>query len=233
MELPKTAAEVIYTLNDEFAYIKENYLRIRENIERAGGARFMAVTKTVPPEKVNYSLSLGIDLIGENRVQEYLSKEQDYSPVKMHFIGHLQTNKVKYIIGRAEMIQSVDSIPLAREIARLSGKAGIVTDILLEVNIGAEESKSGFSPEETDSAAAEISEMSGLKVRGLMTIPPPERPSYYFGQMKKLFDDLSPKPYFDADILSMGMSADYETAIKCGSNLVRIGSALYGARPKK
>lgn len=217
-------------MNDEFEFIRENYLRIAEAVDKAGGARIMAVTKTVPPERVNFALSLGIDLIGENRVQEYLSKKDEYSPVEMHIIGHLQSNKVKYIIDDAAMIQSADTVSIAEEISRQAVKHGRVMDILCEVNIGGEESKSGFSPDGLEENLSRIGELTGVRIKGLMAIPPPIDSVRYFERMKALYDSLSGRKDMDMEILSMGMSGDYEAAIKCGSNLVRIGSALFGQR---
>lgn len=228
---------VMFTLNDEFKIIRENYLRITERLaaaaEKSGThPRLMAVTKTVPPERVNFAIELGIGLIGENRVQEYLSKKDSYKPAEMHMIGHLQSNKVKYIIEDASMIESVDSVRLAVEISRLAQSHGRVMDILCEVNIGGEESKSGF-PADTAAlreALCEIGELRGVRVKGLMTIPPPSDGTVYFERMKRLYDELADTPGTDMTVLSMGMSADYESAVLCGSNLVRIGSGLFGQR---
>lgn len=198
--------------------------------------KILAATKTVSADFINYAIGKGINYIGENRVQEFLSKENDLdTSAHRHFIGHLQTNKVKDIVGRVELIQSVHSLKLAREIGKESVKRGIVTDILVEVNIGGEESKSGFSPEETEKAVGEISEIQGVRVCGLMTIPPicenSEENHEYFIKMYKLFVEISSKKiYNNIEILSMGMSDDYETAIECGANMVRIGTALFGRR---
>ncbi len=227
----------MFKLNDGFDLIRDNYLRITERLEAAAQktgirAKLMAVTKTVEPEKVNYAIELGIDLIGENRVQEYLSKKESYLPVQMHIIGHLQSNKIKYIIEDAAMIESVDSVRLAGEISRQAAAHGRVMDILCEVNIGGEESKSGFSPDKAQlrEAISRIAELDGVRVKGLMTIPPPGDSRKYFTQVKDLYDDLSDIRGTDMQVLSMGMSADYEEAVLCGANLVRIGSGLFGAR---
>lgn len=198
--------------------------------------KILAATKTVPADFINYAIGKGINHIGENRVQEFLSKENDVNPsAHRHFIGHLQTNKVKDIVGKVELIQSVHSIKLAREIGKVSTKKGIVTDVLIEVNIGGEESKSGFAPEQTEAAVQEISEIEGVRVCGLMTIPPicenNEKNREYFTKMYKLFVEISSKRiYNNIKMLSMGMSDDYETAIECGANMVRIGTALFGRR---
>ena len=197
----------------------------------------LAATKTVSPELINYSISKGIQYIGENRVQEFLSKEDKLLPdAHRHFIGHLQTNKAKDIVGRVEMIESVHSLKLASLIGKLSCEKGTTTDILLEVNIGREENKSGFLREELDEAIEKISGIEGIKFKGLMAIPPIcEKKSEiiaYFEEMYKLFIDNRHKKIDNVSMeyLSMGMSGDFEEAIKCGSNIVRIGSALYGQR---
>ena len=193
----------------------------------------MAVTKTVPPEKVNYAVSLGIDLLGENRVQEYLSKKDSYfSSAQVHMIGNLQTNKVKYIINDVDMIQSVDSLKLASEINRLAEKNNKTMDVLIEVNIGGEESKSGVHADGLYTLIEEVSAFKNISVRGLMAIPPIGSNEEIFDRMNALFLGVKEKGFdgVSMDILSMGMSGDYETAIKHGSNLVRIGTKLFGAR---
>ncbi|WP_124098633.1 YggS family pyridoxal phosphate-dependent enzyme [Ruminococcus sp. Marseille-P6503] len=223
----------------EFQYILENYRQICYNVGNAaakygsGSVKIMAVTKTVPPEKVNYAVSLGIDLLGENRVQEYLSKKDSYDKsARVHMIGHLQTNKVKYVINNVDMIQSVDSVKLANEINRLAEKNKKTMDILIEVNIGGEESKSGVPADRVYSLIEEISAMKSISVKGLMAVPPIGSGDEAFDKMNLLFQGVKEKrfPGVSMDILSMGMSGDYETAIKHGSNLVRIGTKLFGAR---
>lgn len=231
-------------MGTEYKYISENYKRICAEIEEAkvryrkpdDRTDIMAVTKTVPPEAVNFAVSCGIRLLGENRVQEYESKKAFYDPsAEVHFIGHLQTNKVKYIVGEMKLIHSVDSIKLASEINRQAAKKGIQQEVLAEVNIGGEESKSGISPEMLPELLHEMSEMRNIRVKGLMTIPPPGDNEKFLCGMQKLFLDISSKNMdnIDMDILSMGMSGDYAAAIKYGSNLVRIGTALFGARNYK
>ena len=200
--------------------------------------RFMAVTKTVEPVFINHALSCGIDLIGENKVQEFLEKKDSLKldGVEKHLIGHLQTNKVKKIVGEVDMIESVDSVKLAAEIGKESVKKGITTDILIEVNVGNEESKTGLKYEQAESVVDQIAEIQGVRIRGLMTIPPicenKVELSEFFINMRKLFIDISTKKRDNIrmDILSMGMSGDYSLAIECGSNLVRVGSAIFGAR---
>ena len=220
-----------------FSYIDENLGRIRENIANAcelsgrkpESVRLMAVTKTVAPEIVNYAIAQGIDLLGENRVQEYLSKKDIYdNSAEEHIIGHLQTNKVKYIINDVSMIQSVDSVKLLSEISRLAVKNGRTMDILCEVNIGGEESKSGVSPDELRELLGQAVQTEGVRLRGLMTIPPPSDSDIFLGRMKELYDRLSED--FPMDVLSMGMTHDYEAAVRFGSTLVRVGTGLFGAR---
>ncbi len=220
-----------------FAEIKQ---KIAAAAERSGrkyeDIMLLAATKTVDADFINYAIEQGVEYIGENRVQEFLSKNDEVSQnVHRHFIGHLQTNKVKDIVGRVELIQSVHSIKLAREIGKVSLKKDIVTDILVEVNIGGEESKSGFSPSEVASAIEQMREIEGICVRGLMTIPPicekKEQTRKYFDEMYKLFIEIRDKKlYNNIEILSMGMSDDYDIAVECGANMVRIGTALFGAR---
>ncbi len=221
-----------------------NFKEITEKIAKAAtdsGRRaqeitLLAATKTVDTELINYAISKGITHIGENRVQEFLSKENSYEPCHKHFIGHLQTNKVKDIIGKVELIHSVDSYRLAREISKQAVKRGIVADILLEVNIGNEESKSGFCYDEVQKAVEDIAGLEGVYIKGLMAIPPicesKEDNREHFKRMHKLFIDIGNKKIDNSsmEILSMGMSDDYETAIAEGATMVRIGTALFGKR---
>lgn len=222
----------------------QNYRRITEDIAEAavrGGRKpeevtLLAATKTVEVEIINHAISSGLTHIGENRVQELLSKYDGLLPVHKHFIGHLQTNKVKDIITRVELIQSVDSIKLAREIQKQSERFNTHMDILLEVNIGGEQSKSGFSPDELFEAAFAIAELDRVHIKGLMAIPPvtdtADGNRKYFAQMYKLFVDIGAKKIDNSsmDILSMGMSDDYAAAVSEGANLVRVGTALFGRR---
>lgn len=200
--------------------------------------QLMAVTKTVDPIFINYALDYGVNMIGENRVQEMLRKKPDLhlQGVEKHLIGHLQTNKAGQIVGEVDMIQSVDSLKIAKEIAKQSIKKGIVTDVLLEINIGEEESKTGFSTSEFLENVYAISEIEGIKVRGLMTIPPICENNTilckYFEKIHNIYVDIKEKKLdnINMNILSMGMSGDYEQAILNGSNLVRIGSSIFGPR---
>ncbi|MBO4468643.1 MAG: YggS family pyridoxal phosphate-dependent enzyme [Clostridia bacterium] len=222
----------------------ENYSKIKKNIKTAAesiGKKYeditlLAATKTVDVDTINHAIKSGIEYIGENRVQEFLSKREGYAPCHKHFIGHLQTNKVKDIVPYVELIHSVDSLHLAKEISKVSLKLGKITDILLEVNIGREESKSGFTPEEAEEKLVEISKLEGIRVRGLMAIPPIcENESdniRYFAEMKKLFVDIGAQKIDNSsmEILSMGMSDDYVAAIKNGATMIRLGTALFGRR---
>ncbi len=216
--------------------VLENLRIIRENIgETCGKYRIgkppeiMAVTKTVPPEVVNWVIEDGVSLLGENRVQEYQSKKDSYmKPARIHLIGHLQTNKVKYIINDMEMIQSVDSVKLGQEIDRLAAASGRIMDILCEVNIGGEDSKNGIPPEQLDELLSRLSAMEHINIRGLMTIPPPSDSDIFLGRMEELYGKVKEK--YSMDTLSMGMTHDYVQAVRHGSTLVRIGSGLFGAR---
>ncbi len=231
--------------DSKLSVVGDNIKRIEENIEKAkqesgrtDTVRLMGVTKTVDPEIVSFSVRNGVTLLGENRVQEFLDKRDRYegSP-EVHFIGGLQTNKVKYIIDKVKMIHSANSEKLIAEIDRRAAAAGLKMDILIEVNIGEEESKSGVMPDMLDELTAKVAEYGNVRLRGLMAIPPVNvngSSEIYFEKMYRLFTDLCARTAGDGryltDTLSMGMSGDYEAAIRHGSTLVRIGSALYGQR---
>ncbi|MBE6886296.1 MAG: YggS family pyridoxal phosphate-dependent enzyme [Ruminococcaceae bacterium] len=197
----------------------------------------MAVTKTVPPEKVNLAIEKGITLLGENRVQEMLSKYESYrAGSHIHFIGGLQTNKVKYIVGKVEMIESVDSLRLAEEIGKRSVAAGVVTDILCEINIGGEESKGGIAPFAAEELIRQMAEIPGIHLRGLMTIPPycedEKVVESFFDKTHALLLDIRAKNIdnIDMDVLSMGMSHDFLPAVRHGSTVLRLGRILFGER---
>ncbi len=227
--------------------IRENLQRIEERLTnaciKAGRQReevtLMAVTKTVSPERINAALSAGITCIGENRVQEFLEKKDSLhlAGVEKHLIGHLQTNKVRRIVGEVDMIQSIDSVHLAEAVSKAAQATpkGMV-DVLVEVNIGNEETKSGVSAENVEELLRQISAFSGIRVRGLMAIPPiltsETQKRAIFSKMRKLFIDIRGKfvDNVSMDILSMGMSSDYVEAVLEGSTLVRIGSSLFGQR---
>jgi len=233
-------------VDQRFYNIDENLKRIRENIEEAAqksgrevsDINLMAVTKTVEPIFINHAIENGITLIGENKVQEFLSKKDElkFENCDVQLIGHLQTNKVKQIIPYVSMIQSVDSLHLAQEISNQAKKAGKIMDVLLEVNIGNEYSKSGFEVAAVHDACCEIAQLESIRIKGLMAIPPicdnNAKSQTFFSNMSKLFIDIRDKKLDNVymDILSMGMSDDYTAAIMEGSNLIRIGSALFGAR---
>ena len=183
------------------------------------------------------AIAAGIDALGENRVQEMTAKlaEDAYRGAPLHFIGHLQRNKVKQVVGKAALIQSIGSPELLAEVDRQAEKLGIVQDILLEVNIGGEEAKSGFAPDAVEQAAAQAKALAHVRVRGLMTIPPAdatrEANMAYFEKVRALYVDISRKMYDNGlEYLSMGMSGDFADAIRAGANMVRVGSAIFGAR---
>ena len=222
--------------------ISSNLEKIRNDIYKYSSepekVKILAATKTVDPERIRFALECGCDLIGENRVNELCDKYEAVSaPIeKVHFIGRLQKNKVKYLIGKVSLIHSVDSITLAEEVNRISEKHSVVTDVLIQVNIGGEKSKGGVEPNETSPFVSEVSRLSNIRIRGLMTIPPisddNKKISAFFDEMRKIFIDirLQNGDNTNIDFLSMGMSSDYIEALKHGANIIRIGSALFGSR---
>ena len=230
------------TLDD----IARNVARVKDEIRRAAlesGRQpeeilLVAATKMNDAARVRAAVEAGVDICGENRVQEMLEKNAlgAYDGVPLHFIGHMQKNKVKQVIGLCSLIESADSLALLQEISRTAGKRGLTQDVLLEVNIGREESKSGFLPEALDEALAGAAELPAVRVRGLMAIPPicaeAEENRPFFLQMQKLFVDNRGKKYDNVrmDFLSMGMSGDFTEAVRCGATLVRVGSGIFGPR---
>lgn len=200
-----------------------------------------AATKVQSDETIRQAIAAGISVCGENRVQEltaHLAADAYAGAREVHFIGHLQTNKVKQVVGKVDLIQSVDSLHLLQAIHTQADKLGIVQDILLEVNIGGEESKSGCAPELLPQLVQQADQLPHIRLRGLMAIPPisaaPGANRRYFAQMRQLFIDITQKMSDNQsvmDCLSMGMSADYEDAIAEGATLVRVGTALFGPRP--
>jgi len=233
------------TSPDSFSFFDNAYQRITGEIAdalqksgRTDSALLLGATKTQPAELINHAISCGLSAIGENRVQEYLSKYDSLNleNIERHFIGNLQTNKVKYIVDKADMIESVGSLRLLNVIAEESVRIGKIMDILLEVNIGSEEAKGGFLSEEIAEAAEMARETRGIRLRGLMTIPPFNHEKsgkyLYFEKMQKLFVDICGKKKDNSTTmhLSMGMSDDYVPAIMCGATIVRIGTALFGHR---
>ena len=226
--------------------IAENVALVRENMNRAalaagrdpGEILLLAASKMNDAARVRQAIAAGVDLCGENRVQEMLEKQAQgaYEGVPLHFIGHLQKNKVKQVVGRVSLIHGADSRELLEVVDRVAAARGLKQDLLLEVNIGGESSKSGFAPEEVAEALAFAAELPAVRVRGLMAIPPicesPDENRPFFLRMQQLFIDNSEKKYDNIrmDFLSMGMSGDYTEAIACGANLVRVGSAIFGPR---
>ncbi|MEG1723900.1 MAG: YggS family pyridoxal phosphate-dependent enzyme [Anaerovoracaceae bacterium] len=203
----------------------------------AGDVLLVAVTKLHTAEEINEAIDAGITDIGENKVQEIMDKFDHVKPVRWHLIGHLQTNKVKNIIDKVSMIHSVDSLHLAMEIDKRAMQHGITMDILIQVNSAMEESKFGITTEETGNLIENIlDKCPNIKIRGLMCIAPfednPDDARTYFAEVKKLYDEYSKldNDRIDFKYLSMGMSNDFEVAIEEGSNLVRVGTAIFGAR---
>lgn len=231
---------------ERYSSIEENLKYIREDIAEAAVKSgrssddiiLMAVTKTVESKFINHAITNGISMIGENKVQEFLLKEPELNleACKAHLIGHLQSNKVKKIVGRVETIQSVDTVSIAKEIGKRSVEADVLTKVLLEVNVGNEDSKFGFAPDEVFERACEISEIQGISVDGLMCVAPicekDAEIRAIFSNMHRLFIDIGAKKMdnINMNVLSMGMSGDYKQAILEGANLVRVGSAIFGAR---
>lgn len=216
---------------------------IRENVNRilsriGPDVTLCAATKMNDAGRVQEAISAGVRVCGENRVQEMLQKhaQNAYEGAELHFIGHLQKNKVKHVVGLVSLIQSVDSLELLEAIDAEAQKKGLVQSVLLEVNIGREPSKSGFAPEEIPCAVEHAAALKAIRVEGLMAIPPvcsnPAENRPYFEEMHNIFVDISTKKYDNISmaLLSMGMSGDYSEAVSCGSNMVRIGSGIFGPR---
>lgn len=226
--------------------IAENIARIRAQMEAAalacgrdpGQIQLCAATKMNDADAVRQAIAAGVDCCGENRVQELTAKlaRNAYDGAPVHFIGHLQTNKVRQVVGKVALIQSVDSRRLLEAIDREAARQGICQDILLEVNVAMEASKSGFAPEEIPEIVENIGNFSNICVRGLMAIPPISHSSgenrKFFQKMFQLSVDIKGKieDNVKVDCLSMGMSGDYQDAIRCGSTMIRVGTAIFGAR---
>ena len=224
---------------NDFEFIKQNAARVKACVEQYENARLMAVVKTRTDEEIEFAVKgCGIPLVGENRVQELLSHYETLRQcgAEIHLIGTLQKNKVKYICDKVDMIESVDSVSLAREIDRRCAKIGRVMDVLIEVNIGEEAQKSGVSPEGLEELIGVVNAMPNLNLRGLMTIGPvcAEKEEYrkIFSKTYQIFLDISGELLHNSNrsILSMGMSDSYEIAVGCHSDLVRVGSAVFGKR---
>ena len=225
--------------------LKENLYQVQENMKEAcrrlgraeSDVTLIAVSKTKPLPMLEEVYSLGIRDFGENKVQELVDKaEQLLDDIRWHMIGHLQRNKVKYIVDKVYMIHSVDSLRLAEEISKEAVKRGITVNILIEVNVAGEESKFGVTPEDTPGLVQEISHLPGILVRGLMTIAPfvenAEDNRIFFSALKKLYVDITNKNIDNVrmDYLSMGMTGDYEVAIEEGASFVRVGTGIFGER---
>lgn len=223
--------------------IKNNLEIINEKIKKAAlkasrnpkGIKLVAVTKTATIEQIKEAISVGVKIIGENKVQEAKEKYQILSAdIEWHLVGHLQTNKVKYAIEIFDLIHSVDSIKLAKEIDKRSLQFGMITNVLVEVNVSGEETKYGIKPEEVEPFLKEISEFSRTRVRGLMTIAPmaedKEEVRPYFRKLRELFEKIKSKNIKNVkmDYLSMGMTEDFEVAVEEGANMVRIGRGIFG-----
>ena len=228
------------TISDRF----EEIIRRKDEAAIRSGRKpedvlLVAVTKTHTAEEINQAIDAGATDIGENRVQELLEKYENVKPANWHLIGHLQTNKVKNIIGKVVMIHSVDSLKLAREIDKRSEAAGLTTDILIEINSAMEETKSGIDAKDLKELTEQItSECEHIRIRGLMCIPPiaiePEDARPYFKEAAALYEEMKswdyPSDRFMPDELSMGMSGDFEVAIEEGATIVRVGSSIFGPR---
>ena len=225
--------------------IKENIAYIRAEIDKAARATgrtgeditLVGASKMNDAAACQEAIAAGIDVLGENRVQEMTEKlaQNAYDGAPLHFIGHLQRNKVKQVEGKVALIQSVSSIALLDEIEKVAAKMELTQDILLEVNIGGEEAKSGFAPEEVEEAVRYARTLPHISLRGLMTIPPVAVTQGanipYFEKIRALFVDIGEKMYDNKwEYISMGMSDDYAEAVRCGANMVRVGSAIFGAR---
>ena len=228
--------------------LAEKIRQVQDNIAAAareagrdpGGITLVAATKVQTSQTIREAIAAGVGVCGENRVQEMTAHLADnaYEGARLHFIGHLQTNKVKFVVGRVDLIESVGSQRLLEAIEHQAAKLGVVQDILLEVNVGGEESKSGVRVEELPALAARAAELPQVRLRGLMAIPPAARKEGenrpFFAQMRQLFVDIKGKMDDNKsviDCLSMGMSRDYEDAVREGATLVRVGTALFGPRP--
>ena len=222
--------------------LKEVERRIQAACERSGRSRdevtLIAVSKTKPVEMIREAMGEGIRIFGENKVQELVAKHDELEDhdLEWHMIGHLQRNKVNKLPGRVKMIHSVDSLRLAEEIEHQFGKADIVADILIEVNMAGEESKFGLAPQDVESFLDEIAKFANIYVHGLMTIAPfvedPEENRKIFTDLKKLLIDMRAKNNDNIDMteLSMGMTGDYEVAIEEGATFVRVGTGIFGSR---
>ncbi len=226
------------SIKSNIEYINELKAKAAEKSGRSGDdVLLVAVTKLHTPEEMNEAIDAGITDIGENKVQEIMDKYDRVKPVRWHLIGHLQTNKVKYIIDKVSMIHSVDSLHLAKEINKRAAQHGLAMDILIQVNSAMEESKFGITTGETDQLIRDIAQQcENIRIRGLMCIAPfeenPDDARPYFAEVKKLYDKYANEQIERVDFkyLSMGMTNDFEAAVEEGSNLIRVGTAIFGYR---
>lgn len=221
------------TIRDRIEFVQTQIEKAKVKSGRADDVTLVCVTKTVGTDRMNEAYESGCTIFGENRVQEMMEKLEFFPNAHWHLIGHLQKNKVKYVVGKAELIHSVDSIDLAEEINRIAEKRNTVQNVLLEVNISGEKSKYGLTTAEIKDIIIKIRELTHIRVSGLMTMAPKTEDSDYirwvFRQAKKLFDELkTDNPSFDT--LSMGMSSDYTIAVEEGATMVRVGSLIFGKR---
>lgn len=246
--MERSSADQGRVSDEAVSRLRDNYNRVLENIARAAersgrtsqDIELVAVTKTISVDIINQAIELGVRHIGENRVQELASKYDSLihrDELNISLIGHLQSNKAKSAVGLAGMIQSVDSEHIAREISKRAQESGKIMPCLIEINIGDEESKSGISFDRAEELVYAAAQLPSIEVCGLMTIPPADAEKdtlkKYFQKIFKLYVDIGGKNIHNniqMKYLSMGMSSDYETAIECGSNMVRVGTALFGAR---
>ena len=225
--------------------IKDNLLEIQENIKRAceksgrkkSDVELIAVSKTKPVSALMEAYESGCRIFGENKVQELVAKYEIMpKDIKWHMIGHMQRNKVKYIVDKAALIHSVDSLKLAEEISKEALKKQVQVSILIEVNVAGEDTKFGVKPEETEALVCKIAALPGISIKGLMTIAPyvddPEENRQYFGQLKQLSVDINQKNIDNVNmsVLSMGMTGDYTVAIEEGATFIRVGTGIFGER---
>lgn len=225
--------------------IKDNLLEVQENIKRAceksgrkkADVELIAVSKTKPVSALMEAYESGCRVFGENKVQELVDKYEIMpKDIKWHMIGHLQRNKVKYIVDKAALIHSVDSLKLAEEISKEALKKQVQVSILIEVNVAGEDTKFGVKPEETEALVCKIAALPGISIKGLMTIAPyvddPEENRQYFGQLKQLSVDINQKNIDNVNmsVLSMGMTGDYTVAIEEGATFIRVGTGIFGER---
>lgn len=213
--------------------ISEIFEEIKNGNNLGEQIKIVAATKTVDANTINQAIKLGINIVGDNKVQEFREKSPLINGAEFHFIGHLQKNKVKYLIGKVALIQSVDSIALAEEIDKHSKKNGVQTNILMEINIGGELSKSGFSPENAIENAKILANFENVRLLGIMAMLPKSEDEQFLAklclQTREIYDTIK-KEVLPLDILSIGMSNDYKIAIKNGSNMIRLGTRLFGKR---